>query len=148
MICRRFTNLLICRLKSSLSSIWIPRSSTDDSDFITWLSTWNFIFVRSELFLFNTMAWNLSGFTITLFFLNHSIGILLSDSDLFIRSEIVCAQADSVSMGWGRLHEEKKVVNWKIKQKSTNYRALWYACNDIFKVDICVVYIDTLFSIL
>ena len=73
----------------------IPRCSTDETDFITWLSTWKFVFVRSERLLFNTMAWNLSGFTIILFILNHSIAILLSDSNLFIRSEIVFAQAES-----------------------------------------------------
>ena len=31
-----------------------------------------------------------------LFILNHSVAILLSDSNLFIRSEIVFAQAESV----------------------------------------------------
>ena len=88
--------LLMCRLKLSFSSIWIPRSSTDEADFIIWLSTWKFVFARSERFLFNTIAWNLLGFTTILFILNHSIAILLSDSYLFIRSEIVFAQAESV----------------------------------------------------
>ena len=52
--------------------------------------------MRSERFLFNTMAWNLLGFTIILFILNHSIAILLPDSNPFIRSEIVIAKAESV----------------------------------------------------
>ena len=42
------------------------------------------------------MVWNLLGFTIILFILKHSITILLSDSNLFIRSGIVFAQAESV----------------------------------------------------
>ena len=49
----------------------MPRGSTDEADFITWLSTWGFIFVGSERFLFDTMAWNLSGFSIILFVLSH-----------------------------------------------------------------------------
>ena len=52
--------------------------------------------MRSERFLFNTIAWNLSGFTIILYILNLSKVIILFDSNLFIRSEIVCAQAESV----------------------------------------------------
>ena len=71
-------------------------NSTDETDFITWLGTWNFVFVRSDRFLFNTIAWNLSGFTIILYILNLSKVIILFDSNLFIRSEIVCAQAESV----------------------------------------------------
>ena len=78
------------------------------------------------------MACNLLGFTIILFILNHSIAILLSDSNLFIRSEIVFAQAASV-LSSAKLWIEED---------------LWYTCNDIFKVAICVVYTDTLFSIL
>ena len=84
----------MCRLKFSLSSIWIPRSSTDETDFITWLSTWKFLFVRLERFLFNSIAWNLSWFTIILFILNHSIAIFLSDSNLCIRSAIVFSEAE------------------------------------------------------
>ena len=62
----------------------MPRGSTDEADFITWLSTWGFIFVGSERFLFNTMAWNLAGFSIILFVLNHSMAILLCGSDLCV----------------------------------------------------------------
>ena len=82
--------------ETSPYSIWIPRSSTDETNFITWLSTWKFVFVRSERFLFNsTIAWNLLGFTIILFILNHSIAILLFTTNLFIRYEIVFAHAES-----------------------------------------------------
>ena len=42
------------------------------------------------------MACNLLGFTIILFILKHSIAILLFDSNLFIRSEIVFAQTESL----------------------------------------------------
>ena len=82
--------------ETSPYSIWIPRSSTDETNFITWLSTWKFVFVRSERFLFNsTIACNLLGFTIILFILNHSIAILSSNNNLFIRYEIVFAQEES-----------------------------------------------------
>ena len=74
----------MCRLKWNLSSIWIPRSSWDETNFITWLSTWNFVFVRLECFLFNTITWDLPEFTIILFILNHSIALLLYESNLFI----------------------------------------------------------------
>ena len=86
----------MCRLKLSMSSIWIPRSSTDEINFITLSSTCKFVFLRSEHFLFNTIAWNLSGFPIILFILNYSIAILLSASNLYIRSEIVFVQARCV----------------------------------------------------
>ena len=62
----------------------MPRGSTDETDFITWLSTWGFIFVGSERFLFNTMAWSLTGFSIILFVLNHSMAILLCGSGLCV----------------------------------------------------------------
>ena len=52
--------------------------------------------MRAERFLFDTMARSLLGFTIILFVLNHSTAILLSDTNFFIRSEIVFAQAESV----------------------------------------------------
>ena len=50
--------------------------------------------MRLEHFLFNTIALNISGFTTIFFILNHSIAILLSDSNLFIRSKIVFVQAE------------------------------------------------------
>ena len=147
----------MCRLNLSLSSIWIPRSSTGETEFITRLSVWKFVFVTLERFLFNTIAWNLSWFTIILFILNHSIAILLSDSNSFIRSEIVFAQAESVLSSVKLWTEEdliKKKGCWLRSQIEVDQllslvvRLKWYfwSCY-IFKY--CgIVYTDTLFPII
>ena len=100
------------RLKLNSSTIWIPISSTDENDFTSWLSSWKFVFMRSERFLFNTIAWNLSGFTIIVFILSHSIAILLSFSNLLIRSEIVVALAES-ALSSAKLWVEKDSIKKK-----------------------------------
>ena len=117
-----------------------------ESLYLLWLSTWKFVFVRSERFLFNTMAWNLSWFTIILFILNHSIAML------FTRSEIVFAQAAIVLssaklwIGEGSMKKKRSLI-----QKSNRSGPTIEPCGTpvmIFSKLLCVVYTDTLFSIL
>ena len=43
-------------LKFSLSSFWLSRNFTDKTDFVTWLSTLNFVLLRSECFLILLLA--------------------------------------------------------------------------------------------
>ena len=88
--------LLICRLKFNLSSKGIPKSSTDETDLIVWLSIVNGMFVRLDFFLSRIMAWNLSGLIIISFFVNQSMAILLSDSNVPINLESVSPQAHRV----------------------------------------------------
>ena len=73
--------------------------------------------MTSEHFLFNTIAWNLSGFIIIFFEPFYSN--ILSDSNLFIRSAIVFAQAASVLWS-ARLwtEEEKKKKKGLLIEKS------------------------------
>ena len=105
--------LLICKLKLSLSSIWIPSNSTDDTTFIFCLLTTIRWFVWSLFLLSNKMVWNLSGLTIILLFLNQSITI--SDSDckgqltlkLFQQKQIMCCHRQNC-----------EATHWK--QKRTN----------------------------
>ena len=54
------------------------------------------MFVRLDFFLSRIMAWNLSGLIIISFFVNQSIAILLSDSNVSINLETVSPQADRV----------------------------------------------------
>ena len=81
--------LLICKLKLSLSSIWISCNSTVDTTFMFWLSTVISWLVWLRFLFSNRMAWNLSGLTINLLFLNQSITIPDSDSKLSINSQIL-----------------------------------------------------------
>ena len=88
--------LLICRLKFNFASKWIAKSSTDETDFVAWLSIFNEIFVRLDFFLSRIMGWNLSGLIIISFFAKQSMTILLPDSNVPINLESVSAQSDMV----------------------------------------------------
>ena len=70
--------LLIYGLKFNLPSNWIPKSSTKGAVLICLLSITKFSFVWSQIILSIIITWNLSGFTIIWFFLNHSV--ITSDS--------------------------------------------------------------------
>ena len=59
-------------------------NSTGGADLIVSLSIVNGMFVRLDFFLTRLMAWNLSGLIIVSFFVNHSIAMLLSDSNVWI----------------------------------------------------------------
>ena len=76
------------------------------------LSIANGMFLRLGFFLSRIMAWNLCGLIIISFFVNESIVILLSDSNVPINLESVSSEADMVLssvkiMHRGYLDEEK-----------------------------------------
>ena len=62
-------------------------NSTGGADLIVSLSIVNGMFVRLDFFLTRLMAWNLSSLIIVSFFVNHSIAMLLSDSNVEINLE-------------------------------------------------------------
>ena len=63
---------------------------------IVGLSIVNGMFVRLDFFQSRIMAWNMSGLTIILFFVNQSIAALLSDSNASIILESVSTQTGRV----------------------------------------------------
>ena len=113
--------LLICKLKLSWSSIWIPSNSTDDTTFKCWLLTTIRWFVWS-LFLFsNKMASNLSGLTIILLFLSQTITISGPDCKTSINSKIIWAKADNVlssAILWREASDTKKNESFIVRLKN------------------------------
>ena len=91
----------ICSSKFNLLSIVIPNGLTDFDVLIVMFSIFDVILVLLFYFPFcNTIAWNLAGFTIILFSLNHftadsdsSFKILKISSSLFASVEIVLLSA-------------------------------------------------------
>ena len=79
--------LLIRKLKLCLSLIWIPGSSSTDDTTKFWLLTTVRWYVWSLFLLSNKMAWNLSGWTMILLFLNQSIAISDPDCKMPINSK-------------------------------------------------------------
>ena len=69
-------------------------SSTDGTELIVWLSIVNGMFVRLDFFLSRIMAWNLSGLIIISFFVNQSMAILLSVSNVPINLGSVSPHED------------------------------------------------------
>ena len=78
------------------------------------------MFVRLGFFLSRRTAWNFSGLIGISFFVNQSMAILLSDSDVPINLESVSSQADrvlsSAKLCIGYLDEEKEIINGKVEQ--------------------------------
>ena len=92
------------------------------------------------------MAWNMSGLTIILFFVNESIAILLSDSNASIilesvspqtgrvlSSAKVCIEAVSVKV--------KKIIDGKVEQTRFEHRTLRYTGNNFVIVAISIIYL-------
>ena len=102
--------LSYCKLKLSLTSIWIPSNSIDDTTYIFWLLITIHWFIWSLFLLSNKMAGNLSALTIILLFLNQSMTISDPDCKMSINSKIVSSKADTL---WVNGKSAKK-SRWKL----------------------------------
>ena len=113
----------ICKLKVSLLSIWTPNILTSETTLIFSLSIVIFSFrCKSEFFLSNEIAWNLSGLTVILLSLNQFMAQLLSDSKMLTRFFTVLAKLDKVlssaKLWTDTLHRKKKKSLKKILNKT------------------------------
>ena len=73
-----------------------PKRLTDDTTLICWLSTVIRSSVGSVFYLSNITAWNLSGFTTILLFLNQSMTTSDLDSNILINLKTAVTNADRV----------------------------------------------------
>ena len=104
-------SLLIWWLKFSLSSIWTPRSLTDEVDLIFSFPILSSILVLSEPRLSRRITWNLSGFTIILLLWSQLIAASHSDSEIGSNSLSVLAKLAKVLSSaklWTEVFEIKK----------------------------------------
>ena len=69
----------MCSLKLSLSSVWTPRSCTDEFDLIFSFPISTYTFLLLDLPLSRRITWNLSGFTIILLLWSQFIAVSHSD---------------------------------------------------------------------
>ena len=107
------------------------------------------MFVRLDFFLSRIMAWNLSGLIIISFFVNQSLAILLSDSNVPINLESVSPQAHRVLSSAKLCIEAISMKkNKSLTERLNKIGPSIEPCVNFVMVAISIVYLCTLFSTL